>query len=98
MENGMPGRGAPAHASGSAGAAARGPCHRRRPAPDAAGCPPGRTQPPRRPARLRALRDAARHDSTAPADAPAAALKVLAAKLHRPAECFETNREFVAWI
>jgi hypothetical protein len=35
--------------------------------------------------RLLTLRDAARHDSTAPADAPAAALKVLAAKLHRQA-------------
>src|SRR3954465_12040012 len=41
--------------------------------------------------RLLTLRDAARHDSTAPADAPAAALKVLAAKLQRPAECFESN-------
>src|SRR3954471_15264590 len=45
--------------------------------------------------RLLTLRDAARHDSTAPADAPVAALKVLAAKLHRPAECFETNRAFL---
>src|SRR5215212_3735274 len=45
--------------------------------------------------RLLTLRDAARRDSTAPADAPAAALKVLAAKLHRPAECFETNRAFL---
>src|SRR3954464_4185108 len=48
--------------------------------------------------RLLTLRDAARHDSTAPADAPAAALKVLAAKLHRPAECFETNRAFLRGV
>src|SRR5829696_7479680 len=48
--------------------------------------------------RLLRLRDAARHDSTAPADAPAAALKVLAAKLHRPAECFETNRAFLRGV
>jgi hypothetical protein len=41
--------------------------------------------------RLLTLRDAARRDSTAPADAPAAALTVLAAKLRRPAECFETR-------
>src|SRR3982750_773722 len=46
MENGMPGRGAPAHASGSAGAAARGSGHRRRPAPDAAGCRPARQHRP----------------------------------------------------
>jgi Transposase Tn5 dimerisation domain/Transposase DDE domain len=45
--------------------------------------------------RLLTLRDAARRDSTAPADAPAAALKVLAAKLQRPAECFESNRAFL---
>src|SRR4029453_12286807 len=50
------------------------------------------------PARLLTLRDAARHDSTAPADAPAAALKVLAAKLRRPAECFETNRAFLRGV
>src|SRR5829696_7895638 len=48
--------------------------------------------------RLLTLRDAARHDSTAPADAPAAALKVLAAKLHRSAECFETNRAFLRGV
>ena len=48
--------------------------------------------------RLLALRDAARHDGTAPADAPAAAIKVLAAKLHRPAECFETNRDFLRGV
>src|SRR5215211_1033439 len=48
--------------------------------------------------RLLTLRDAARHDSAAPADAPAAALKVLAAKLHRPAECFETNRAFLRGV
>src|SRR5215210_4902651 len=48
--------------------------------------------------RLLTLRDAARRDSTAPADAPAAALKVLAAKLHRPAECFETNRAFLRGV
>ena len=48
--------------------------------------------------RLLTLRDAARRDSTAPADAPAAALKVLAAKLHRPAECFKTNRAFLRGV
>ena len=48
--------------------------------------------------RLLTLRDAARRDSTAPADAPAAALKVLAAKLHRPAECFESNRAFLRGV
>jgi hypothetical protein len=48
--------------------------------------------------RLLTLRDAARRDSTAPADAPAAALKVLAAKLRRPAECFETNRAFLRGV
>src|SRR5215213_11856251 len=48
--------------------------------------------------RLLTLRDAARRDSTAPADAPAAALKVLAAKLQRSAECFETNRAFLRGV
>ena len=48
--------------------------------------------------RLLTLRDAARHDSTAPADAPAAALKLLAAKLHRPAECFGNNRAFLRGV
>src|SRR4051794_38489198 len=48
--------------------------------------------------RLLTLRDAARRDSTAPVDAPAAALKVLAAKLQRPAECFETNRAFLRGV
>ena len=48
--------------------------------------------------RLLTLRDAARRDSTAPADVPAAALKVLAAKLQRPAECFETNRAFLRGV
>src|SRR5205823_1525442 len=78
MENRMPGRGAPARASGSAGAAARGVGHRRRPPLDAAGC---------RPVRQRR-----------PADAPAAALKVLAAKLHRPLECFGSNRAFLRGV
>ena len=48
--------------------------------------------------RLLTLRDAARRDSTAPADAPAAALKVLAVKLRRPADCFETNRAFLRGV
>src|SRR4051812_29669547 len=39
-----------------------------------------------------------RRDSTAPADAPAAALKVLAAKLQRPAECFGSNRAFLRGV
>src|SRR4051794_38320913 len=42
MENRMPGRRAPAHTSGSAGAAARGAGHRRRPPFDAARCCPAR--------------------------------------------------------
>ncbi len=48
--------------------------------------------------RLLTLRDAAWRDSTAPADAPAAALKILAAKLHRPAECFGSNRAFLRGV
>src|SRR4051812_6801193 len=48
--------------------------------------------------RLLTLRDAARRDGTAPADAPAAALTVLAAKLQRPAECFESNRAFLRGV
>ncbi len=44
------------------------------------------------------LRDAARRDSTAPADAPAAALKILAAKLDRPAACFGSNRAFLRGV
>src|SRR4051812_40977492 len=78
MENRMPGRGAPAHASGSAGAAARGARHRRRPAPDAAGCRPARQH--------------------RPGGRAGGGPKVLAAKLHRPAECFETNRAFLRGV
>src|SRR4051812_44256265 len=48
--------------------------------------------------RLLTLRDAARRDSPAPADAPAAALKVLAAKLRRPAACFGSNRAFLRGV
>jgi Transposase DNA-binding/Transposase DDE domain/Transposase Tn5 dimerisation domain len=48
--------------------------------------------------RLLTLRAAARRDSTAPADAPAAARKVLAAQLQRPAEGFETNRAFLRGV
>ena len=48
--------------------------------------------------RFLTLRDAARRDSTAPADAPAAALKILAAKLHRPAEGFGSNRAFLRGV
>src|SRR3982751_3052173 len=36
--------------------------------------------------------------NTDTADAPAAALKVLAAKLQRPAECFESNRAFLRGV
>jgi hypothetical protein len=50
------------------------------------------------PFRLLTLRDAARRAGTAPADAPAAALKVLAAKLQRPAECFASNRAFLRGV
>ena len=48
--------------------------------------------------RLLTLRDAARRDGTAPADAPAAARKLLAAKLQRPAECFASNRAFLRGV
>src|SRR4051812_30803 len=48
--------------------------------------------------RLLTLRDAARRDGTAPADAPVAALTVLAAKLQRPAECFGSNRAFLRGV
>ncbi len=49
--------------------------------------------------RLLTLREAARRDGTDPAaDAPAAALTVFAAKLQRPAECFETNRAFLRGV
>src|SRR4051794_34732280 len=39
-----------------------------------------------------------RRDGTAPADAPGAALKILAAKLQRPAECFGSNRAFLRGV
>lgn len=45
--------------------------------------------------RLLGLRDAARCDDAAPADVPAMTIKILAAKLQRPAECFATNRDFL---
>jgi hypothetical protein len=45
--------------------------------------------------RLLGLRDAARRDSGAPADVPETTIKILAAKLQRPAECFTTNRDFL---
>ena len=45
--------------------------------------------------RLLGLRDAARCDGAAPADVPAMTIKILAAKLQRPAECFATNRDFL---
>src|SRR4051812_32108810 len=48
--------------------------------------------------RLLTLRDAARRDGPAPADAPVAALKILAAKLQRPAECFGSNRAFLRGV
>src|SRR5437868_754046 len=73
--------------------------------------PPGATAPPRRTPQWRRSRssrpsfrdrpnasDAARRDSTAPADAPVAALKILAAKLQRPAECFGSNRAFLRGV
>ena len=45
--------------------------------------------------RLLGLRDAAQRDSGAPADVPETTIKILAAKLQRPAECFTTNRDFL---
>jgi Transposase DNA-binding/Transposase DDE domain/Transposase Tn5 dimerisation domain len=45
--------------------------------------------------RLLGLRDAARCDGAAPADVPAMTIKILAAKLQRPAEYFATNRDFL---
>ncbi len=48
--------------------------------------------------RLLALRDAARRDGTAPADVPETTIKILAAKLQRPAPCFTTNRDFLRGV
>ena len=48
--------------------------------------------------RLLGLRDAARCDGAAPADVPATTIKILAAKLQRPAECFATNRDFLRGV
>ena len=48
--------------------------------------------------RLLRLRDASRCDGTAPADVPETTIKILAAKLQRPAECFATNRDFLRGV
>src|SRR5215210_5497592 len=48
--------------------------------------------------RLLTLRDAARRDGPAPADAPGAARKILAAQLPRPAESFGSNRAFLRGV
>ena len=48
--------------------------------------------------RLLALRDAARRDGNAPANTPAAAIRLLAAKLQMPAESFATNRDFLRGV
>src|SRR3954453_13540981 len=48
--------------------------------------------------RLLGLRDAARRDSGAPADVPETTIKILAAKLQQPADCFTTNRDFLRGV
>ena len=48
--------------------------------------------------RLLGLRDAARRHGEAPVDVPAAAIRILAAKLQMPAERFGTNREFLRGV
>ncbi len=48
--------------------------------------------------RLLGLRDAARCDGAAPADVPETTIKILAAKLQQPAECFTTNRNFLRGV
>ena len=48
--------------------------------------------------RLLGLRDAARCDGAAPADVPETTIRVLAAKLQQPAECFATNRDFLRGV
>ena len=48
--------------------------------------------------RLLGLRDAARRDGAAPADVPETTIRILAAKLQQPAECFTTNRDFLRGV
>jgi hypothetical protein len=48
--------------------------------------------------RLLGLRDAARCDGAAPADVPETTIRILAAKLQQPAECFTTNRDFLRGV
>src|SRR5918998_1028764 len=48
--------------------------------------------------RLLGLRDAARCDGAALADVPETTIRILAAKLQQPAECFTTNRDFLRGV
>src|SRR3954454_3293974 len=48
--------------------------------------------------RLLSLRDAARRHGAAPAAVPQTTIQILAAKLHQPAACFTTNRDFLRGV
>src|SRR5690349_12138205 len=48
--------------------------------------------------RLLGLRDAARRDDGAPVDVPETTIRILAAKLQQPADCFTTNRDFLRGV
>jgi hypothetical protein len=48
--------------------------------------------------RLLGLRDAAQRNGAALADVPETTIKILAAKLQQPAECFATNRDFLRGV
>ena len=48
--------------------------------------------------RLLGLRDAARRDGGAPANVPETTIRILAAKLQQPADCFTTNRDFLRGV
>jgi hypothetical protein len=48
--------------------------------------------------RLLGLHDAAQRDSGAPTDVPETTIRILAAKLQRPAECFTTHRDFLRGV
>jgi hypothetical protein len=48
--------------------------------------------------RLLGLRDAARRDGGAPVDVPETTIRILAAKLQQPADCFTTNRDFLRGV
>ena len=48
--------------------------------------------------RLLGLRDAAQRNGAALADVPETTIRILAAKLQQPAECFATNRAFLRGV